>query len=590
MSLPNPDSFVLQDEYDFVIVGSGGASMCAALLAKEAGIDCVILEKQEKIGGSTGFSGGAWWVPDNHVMKSAGVEDSPELARRYLDAVVDFAGKGSSPTRREAFLAQAPKMIEFLERQGMKFEYGDGWADYYDERPGGQARGRALLAEAFDLNRLGPWKDKLSLYGPIKPMPFGSHRVFQMMMFMRTWKARRILLELVWTLLRNKLLGRDVTANGGAIQARMLEMTLERGIPVITRFAADALIEQDGRVTGVEGWYRGQRIGVRARRGVLLNTGGFARNETMRQKYQRQPCSAQWTLANPGDTGEMLEAAVALGAATENLDMAIWIPTSLNPDQSLPAGAVGKDGGRYLFPHNGDIAAPHLIIVDRNGRRFLNEAQSYMEIGETMYARGAIPAFAIFDRRHLKRYFWGTLPPQAKPVKQWLESGFLVQADTIEELAHKAGIDPIGLTAQVERFNGFARTGVDQDFHKGERQYDRWRGDPTVKPNPCLGEISQGPFYAIRLFPADVGTFGGLVSDEHARVLREDGSLIEGLYAAGNCTSSVMGRSYPGGGASISASFAFGYIAAQHVIGRAATSAPPVTDGKDHCATDPALP
>lgn len=591
MPLPSPESFVLQSEYDFVIVGSGGASMCAALLAKKAGVNCVILEKQEKIGGSTGFSGGAWWVPDNHVMKRAGVDDSAEMARCYFDAVVEFTGKGSSPERREAFLAQAPQMIEFLERQGMKFEYGDGWADYYDERPGGQPRGRALLAGAFDLNALGPWKEKLSLYAPIKPMPFGSHRVFQMMMFMRTWKARRILLELVLTVLRNKLLGRDVTANGGAIQARMLEMTLKRNIPVITGFAADKLVERDGRVAGVEGWYRGQRITVSARCGVLLNTGGFARNEAMRQKYQRQPTSAQWTLANPGDTGEMLQAGMALGAATENLDMAIWIPTSLNPDLSPPVGAIGKDGGHYLFPHNGDISAPHLIIVDKTGQRFFNEAQSYVETGETMYARGAIPAFAIFDQRHLKRYFWGTLPPQAKPVKQWLESGFLVKADTLEDLARQAGIDPTGLAAQVERFNGFARNGVDQDFQKGERTYDRWRGDPSVGPNPCLGEIAQAPFYAIRIFPADVGTFGGLVTDEHARVLRDDGTLIEGLYAAGNCTSSVMGRSYPGGGASISASFAFGYIAALHVIRLAASNKhPSATGGKDQSATHPALP
>ena len=569
--LPGPDSFVLLDEYDFVIVGSGGASMCAALLAKEAGLECVILEKQDKIGGSTGFSGGAWWVPDNHVMRRAGVDDSPTLARRYFDAVVDFAGKGSSPARRDAFITESPRMVEFLERQGMRFQYGDGWADYYDDRPGGQPRGRSLLAEAYDLNLLGPWKDKLSLYPPLKPMPFGTHRVFPMMMFMRTWKARRILLDLVLTMIRNKLRGCDVTANGGAIQARMLEMTLERNIPVIRGFATSHLIKQDDRIAGVEGQYRGQRITVRARRGVLLNTGGFARNEAMRQKYQRKPTSAQWTLANPGDTGEMLEAAIQHGAATENLDMAIWIPTSLNPDRSPPAGAIGKDGGRYLFPHNGDISAPHLMIVDATGHRFFNEAQSYVEIGETMYARGAVPAFAIFDQRHLKRYFWGTLPPQAKPVQKWLDSGFLVKADTIEKLAIDIGIDPVGLAAEVERFNGFARSGVDQDFHKGERAYDRWRGDPTVKPNPCLGEIARAPFYAVRIYPADVGTFGGLVTDEHARVLREDGSVIEGLYAAGNCTSSVMGRAYPGGGASISASFTFGYIAARHATGQAMT-------------------
>jgi 3-oxosteroid 1-dehydrogenase len=562
--LPHPDSFALQPEYDFVVVGSGGASMCAALVAKAAGLEVAIIEKQEKIGGSTSLSGGAWWVPNNHVMKRAGADDSADRARSYFDAVVDFVGRGTTPARRTAFLEQAPRMVQFLEEAGMRFDYGDGWSDYYDERPGGHPRGRSLLAEPFDLNRLGPWKDKLAFYGPFRHVPFGSHLMFPMLMFMRSWAARRILLRLIATIAMNTLRGRDVTANGGAIQARMLEMTVRRKIPVITGFGADTLIQQDGRVIGVGGHYRGKRVSVRARRGVLLNTGGFSRNDVMRQKYQRKPTSARWTLANAGDTGEMLEEAMRIGAATENLDAAIWLPTSLNPDLSPPAGAVAKDGSVELFPHNGDISCPHLMIVDRAGKRFLNEAQSYVEIGETMYRHGAIPAFAVFDQRHMKRYFWGLLPPFAKPLKVWRRSGFLIEADSIEELARKAGVDPAGLAAEVSRFNGFARAGIDQDFHRGERAYDRWRGDPTVKPNPCLGEIAQAPFYAIRIFPADVGTFGGVVTDEHARVLRNDGSVIKGLYAAGNCTSSVMGRTYPGGGASISASFVFGYIAAKH--------------------------
>lgn len=563
MTLPPPESFVLEPEYDFVIVGSGGGSMVAALYARMAGLNPVILEKRDKIGGSTGFSGGVWWVPNNHVIKRHGVEDSAELARRYMAATVDFVGKGTTPARREAFLEQAPKMIRFLEDQGMQFEYPDGWSDYYDDRDGGQPRGRSLTAVPFDLRKLGPWEDKLSRYAPFHGIPFPSIKLLRMLMLKKTFEAKMIMARLVVAIVKNKLLGRHIAAFGGSLQGRMLEMTLKQGIPVFGGFAADELIEEQGRVVAVAGMYNGKRTVVRSRFGLLMNVGGFARNDAMRQKYQRHPVSNTWTNANPGDTGEMIEEMIRLGADTENLDMAVWVPTSLNPDGSLPEGAIGKDGTPYPFMHVGEIAIPHYMWVDKTGKRFVNEAGSYMELGEAMYQNDAVPAFAVFDDQAMRDYAYATFMPGTKPIKKWLESGFLIKADSIEELATKAGIDPAGLAAQVERYNRFAETGVDEEFHKGERQYDRFRGDPTHKPNPCVGAIAKAPFYATRIFPGDVGTFGGVVTDEKARVLRPDGSIIEGLYATGNCTSSVMGRSYPGPGASISPAFAFGYIAAK---------------------------
>jgi 3-oxosteroid 1-dehydrogenase len=549
--------------------------MCAALYAKRAGLNPVILEKQDKIGGSTGFSGGVWWVPNNHVMKRQGVHDSTEEAHRYFESVVDYQGKGTSPARRSAFIDYAPQMLRFLEEEGMEYYYPDGWADYYDDLPGGNSRGRSLMAKTYDSNRLGPWRDKLSLYAPFAALPIHSFIGMQIMMFRKSWKARRTLVKAGAGMILDKVRGRKVVASGGAIQGRMLEMALRRQIPIFTGFATDRLIEEDGRVVGVEGIFDGKRTTVRGPLGVLLNTGGFARNEKMREKYQRKPTSVHWTNANPGETGEMLEEAIRIGADTENLDTAVWVPTSLNPDLSMPAGAIAKDGTAYPFMHNADIGAPHFMMVDKYGKRYVNEANSYMDLGEKMYQHeGAIPTFAIFDDRHMRWYPWGSLMPGTKPIKEWLASGFLVKADTIAELAQKAGIDPAGLSAQVERFNGFARTGVDKEFNKGGRQYDRFRGDPTVKPNPCLGEISQAPYYAIRMFPADVGTFGGVVTDEHGRVMREDDSIIEGLYAAGNCTSSVMGRTYPGAGASISPSFTFGYLAVKNMIDKSGNSRP----------------
>nr|WP_246415690.1 FAD-binding protein [Novosphingobium taihuense] len=572
--MPPPESFVLEPEYDFVIVGSGGGSMVAAILAQLAGLKPVILEKRDKFGGSTGFSGGVWWVPNNHIIKRFGVQDTRELAERYMDATVDFVGKGTTPQRRKAFLDEAPEMIRFLEEQGMQFEYPDGWSDYYDDRDGGQPRGRSLTAVPYDIRKLGPWEEKLSRYMGFNGIPFPSLPLIRMLMFKKTWEAKGIMARLALAIAKNKLLGRRVHAHGSAIQGRMLEMTLKRGIPLFGGFATDRLVEENGQVVAVEGIYNGARTTVRSRFGILMNVGGFSRNDAMRQKYQRHPISNTWTNANPGDTGEMIEEMIRLGADTENLDMAVWVPTSLNPDGSLPAGAIDKQGNEYPFMHVGEVAIPHYMWVDKTGRRFVNEASSYMELGEAMYNNHAVPAFAVFDDRAMKSYAYGTLMPGTKPIKKWLESGFLIMADTIDELARKAGIDPVGLGAQVERYNRFAETGIDEEFHKGERQYDRFRGDPTHKPNPCVGSIAKGPFYATRIYPGDVGTFGGVVTDEKARVLRADGSIIDGLYATGNCTSSVMGRSYPGPGASISPAFTFGYIAAKDAVAKAHNSVP----------------
>jgi 3-oxosteroid 1-dehydrogenase len=216
--------------------------------------------------------------------------------------------------------------------------------------------------------------------------------------------------------------------------------------------------------------------------------------------------------------------------------------------------------------HNTDISKPHCIIVNRHGRRILNESGSYMENGQRLY-RNDVPAYVILDSRHRKRYAWGYYPPGKTP-QSWIDSGMMKSADTLEELAEKAGIDPDGLKAEVEKFNRYCETGKDLDFNRGGRGYDNWFGDPTVKPNPNLGKIEKPPFLVMEIVPGDVGTSGGILTDEHARVMRADGSVIPGLYATGNSTASVMGRCYPAAGASIGASFIFAWIAAHHAIGR----------------------
>jgi 3-oxosteroid 1-dehydrogenase len=561
------------ESFDLVVVGSGGGSMCAALAAKQLGKRALIVEKQALIGGSTGFSGGVWWIPNNPVMKRAGVADSAERARRYLDATVTYEGPGTTPARRDAFIRTGPKMIEFLERQGMKFVYADGWSDYYDELPGGEPRGRSLLAELFDTRELGEWEPKLSRYKGFN-LPVPTDQFPDLMLVKRTWRGKRRALALGGRILKGKLTGARLAGAGAAIQGRMLQMALRERLPIWTEATLAELIIEGGRVAGVAVQRGDKRVRVAARDGVLMNVGGFSRSVAMRERFQPQPSSATWTNANPGDTGEGIEMVMALGAAVDCMNEAWWVVTSLAPDGKPPTpGGYAADGTPLPFMHHLDLSLPYSMMVDQLGERFCDEAGAYMEIGQRMYQREretgkAVPSWVIMDSRQRAYYPWGTAQPGQVP-KAWLDSGYLIKADSIAELVVKTGIDKAGLTRTLERFNGFCRSGVDADFGRGSRAFDRCHGDPTVTPNPNLGAIEKPPFYAVRMYPGDVGTAGGVVTDEHARVLREDGSVIAGLYATGNCTASVVGRCYPGAGASIGASFTFGYIAAHHALGAA---------------------
>ncbi len=559
------------ESFDFVTVGSGGGSMCASLLCKSLGKKALIIEKLDKIGGSTGYSGGVWWLPNNPIMKRAGVEDSIERARTYLNAVATYHGPGSSDARREAFLRTSPELTDFLEAAGMKFRYADGWSDYYDTLPGGEPRGRSLVADLFDINRLSGWKDKLSMYPGIH-MPMGSEDFPTLFLAKRTWAGKRMALRLALRMLGAKLRGQDLRANGAAIQGRMLEIALREGLPIWTEAPVQDFIMEGERVAGVRALRNGREINVQARCGVLINAGGFSRSREMREKYQDKPNPWRWTNANPGDTGEALQAAMRLGAATDCMNEAWWVITSLAPGEKMPEGAVNSQGVPIPFMHHLDLSLPFSMMVDQNGQRFCDEAGAYMEIGQRMYARHAetgkaVPSWLIMDSRQRKFYPWGTAAPGKIP-QAWLDTGYLRRADGIAALADLCKIDKEGLARTVTRFNEFCRTGVDSDFGRGSRAFDRAHGDPTVKPNPNLGSIEQGPFYAVAMYPGDVGTAGGLVTDEHGRVCRDDGSVIDGLYATGNSTASVFGRCYPGAGASIAASFVFAYLAARHASAR----------------------
>jgi 3-oxosteroid 1-dehydrogenase len=567
------------ETFDMVVIGSGGGSMCAAIVAADARRSTLILEKQAKVGGSTAYSGGVWWIPNNPLMARDGVADSHERARTYFDAAVSYTGPGTSPQRREAFLRSGPEMVEFLERKGIEFERPDGYADYYDDLPGGEPRGRALHAKLFDINELGQWRDRLAIY-PGRTLRISVEELPQLTLIKTSWKARRVAVRVGVRMAVNALRHRDTRGAGAAMQGRMLQLALREGVTIRPDTKVTGFLVDHGRVIGVVAEHRGQTLRIGARDGVLINVGGFSHNSRLRETHGPAPAATRWTLANPGDTGEVIEVAVGLGAATDCLDEAWWQLTSLAPDGSFPQGATTETGEPVPFGHHFDISLPHVILVDQDGKRFTNEAGSYMENGQRLYERHkqtsrGIPAWAIIESRHRNRYLWGAT--LGRTPKAWIESGYMKVAPTIDELARQCGIDEAGLRDTVDRFNGFAATGVDLDYRRGARVFDRYHGDPTNKPNPTLGAIEKPPFYAVAIYPSDVGTAGGLVTDPDARVLKDDGAVIEGLYATGNSTASVMGRTYPGAGASIAASFVFAYRAALHMASQNRSSPQPAT-------------
>jgi 3-oxosteroid 1-dehydrogenase len=358
-----------------------------------------------------------------------------------------------------------------------------------------------------------------------------------------------------------RLRGQDLLTNGMSLVGQLTKILVDSGVPLWIDTSVQELVTEEGRVVGVKAIRDGQTISVRGDKGVLLAAGGFERNPEMRLKYTKdtQPNDGTWTMANPGNTGEVLEAAIALGAKTDYMDEAVWNPV---PRMEI-AGSSLSQARQY----------PHTMYVNKQGSRFCNESNSYVEVTKAMYANDAIPAWLIFDDNYRRHIPWGFGMPKLRNIKrvvpgnlpeEWVTNGWIKRADSIEDLAGQIGLDPEKLSATVRRFNEYAAKGEDPDFGRGQSQYNKVLGDPGNKTNPALGPIDTGPFYATEIFPGDVGTSGGVITDEYAQVLDQGDEPIPGLYATGNMTATVAGRTYPGAGASIANTMTFGYVAARH--------------------------
>ncbi len=551
------------ETFDFVVVGSGGGSMCCGLALRAGGKSVVVLEKTPLIGGTTARSGGVMWIPDNRFMKRDGVPDSQDQANTYMDAVIGDHNDtpGASRARRETYVAEGTRMVDFLVDQGIRLNRVSYWPDYRDEAPGGSEKGRTVVAELFNVNELGDWKSKLR--PNFIPLMSTLDEMLKLRFIKKSWEAKRIAVRFVLRTIGAKLTGKHYVTAGAALQGRMFQATLKAGVKFRTEAAVTELIVENGTVKGVVAQIDGKPCRFGARLGVLVNAGGFAHNQQMREKYQ-PGTSAKWTNTAEGDTGEMILEMMRHGAAIAQMEEMVGNQMSIPP---------GMENDAIKPVVQGVTAAPHAILVDQSGLRYMNESGSYMTYCQGMLARNktvpAVPSWAIMDSQYIKSYGLITPFPTAKKPQEWYDSGYLKKADTIEELAGMLNIDPATLRGTVDRFNLFVENNHDDDFNRGDRAYDRWLGDIYHEKNASLGSISEGPFYAVEVVPGDVGTYGGVVTDEKARVLRDDGSVIEGLYATGVSTASVMGRAYAGAGASVGPSFVWGYVTAKHVLSAA---------------------
>ncbi len=546
---------------DLLIAGSGGGGMVAALAAVESGIEPLVVEKQDLIGGATGMSGGMVWLPNNPLMRAEGVPDSHEDGMAYFDDVVGDIGEASSVARREMFLTAGYEMIDFLIRKGVRLARCPGYSDYYPNHKGGNAAGRSVEGIPYDAAALGDWGDR------VQKMDKNWNRGFvvktselrSVQYFNRSPRAFAVAVKVFLRTQAARLRRREVLTNGASLIGQMLKSLIDqRGAPPIwTNTTMDDLIVEDGRVVGARVTRDGSPLNVEARKGVLLAAGGFSRNADMRRQYSGdQPNDAKWSLANPGDTGEVLQAAMRLGAKTDLLDEAWWLPSVFVADPR--ARSIGQGRQR-----------PGTIYVDGSGKRFCNESNSYVEVGKAMYANKAVPCWQIFDEGYVGRYVSGANPLQRRRLPgEVIETGAVVRGDTVADLARQIDVPAAALEQAVQRFNEFAAKGLDPDFGRGQSAYNICLGDPGYKPNAALGPLDKPPFYAARVFPADVGTCGGVITNEHAQVLDENDRAIDGLYATGNITATVMGRTYLGAGGSIANTMVFGYVAALHAAGR----------------------
>lgn len=565
---------------DVLVVGSGGGGMTAALAADAAGLDTLVVEKSPRFGGSTALSGGGIWVPGAPSQRREGHVPDPEQVFTYLK---EITGGLVSDARLRKYVEAAPQMMEFLENLSpwLEFVWKPGYADYYPELPGGSALGSTINVPEIDLRTLG--EEEQNLLTPLALAPKGiwfapkDLRLFYQVR--QSWKGKAVLVKLIWRMFRARVFGDRMAAIGQSLSARLRLAMKQQDIALWLNSPMTELITDhdgpDARVIGAVVERDGRTLRVRADRGVVLASGGFDHDMAWRLQHlpelarvaEMAPEGKDWSFGNPAAMGDGIRAGEKVGGATELLDEAWWFPAICWPD------------GRLQFMLN-ERMMPAQFIVNGAGKRFINEAAPYMDFAHAMIEGQRsgvthIPCWLITDIRSFHRYVVGghlpipkvpfaPVPTGWKVPRAWLDSGVVKEGHTWEELAREIGVPGTELRNTAERFNTLATQGHDDDFNRGDSAYDNYYGDQTL-PNPNLYPLGKPPYYAFQIILGDLGTSGGLRTDEFARVLRSDDSVVGGLYAVGNASAAVMGRSYAGAGATIGPAMAFGYVAARHI-------------------------
>ena len=559
------------DEYDVLVVGSGAGGMSAALAASLRGLSVAVVEKADRFGGTSALSGGGIWVPNNLYLNDAGLRDSPEQARAYMQATV---GDRVPTSRRDRYLLEGPEMLrEFHEQtRWMRWRYVRGYPDYFPEAEGGLAEGRQVEPLVLDAGDLGSLRTEMRpRLIDTKGMVITVSDFHDLVMVGRTWAGRMRAARVMGKAIASKLTRSEYLATGQALVGRLRLALADRSVPFFLSTPLKELIAEDEaggkRVTGIRCERDGAEITLTARRGVVLAAGGFGRSQEMRERYLPAPTDAAWTISPAEQTGDAIEAGLAIGANVDLMDRVWGQPSALLPVPGGPAMPM------ILLAER---AAPGTLIVNGAGERYANESVPYDVLYDAMYAgnrpdSATIPSWLVFDQRAKDRYMLLGMLPRQKFPQQWLENGFVRRAESLAALATEISVPPEALGRTVSRFNVLAAAGKDEDFHRGDSAYDRYYGDPRL-PNPNLAPLEKPPYHAVAIYPCDLSTKGGLAVDDDARVLDDGGRPIEGLYATGNCSASVMGTTYVGPGATLGPAMVFGYTAVKHIASASAPS------------------
>lgn len=554
------------ETYDVIVIGAGAGGMTAAAVAAAEGLRVLMIEKTAFVGGTTAWSGGMVWIPANAKMKEAGLSDSIADAVQYLSSTVP---EPANAGLRAAFLARGPEAIGYLEANTeVRLQPVTTYPDYYPERLGATSGGRVLEPIAFDGTRLGEGFARLraplpefTLFGGMMVNRLDIPHLRRVGKSLRsTLRAARLVSAYLLQRLRSS---RGTTLHlGNALAARLYASLLARQVEVLFSAEVEDLSIQGDRVAGVVIRHGSRDRLIAARRGVVLATGGFSHDATLRKRFFPAGAGVISATSTSG-AGDGIRLASTAGAAlnTDATSPAYWVPASL---------FRRTDGSRGVFPHTvTDRAKPGVIAVNAAGRRFVNEALSYHEFVLAMLRDGNgepdRPFHLICDRAFLWSYGLGRIKPFTRSIRRYVASGELIEAPDIAQLATKIGVKPSTLTATIVNYNADAQQGRDPEFGRGSTIYQRHLGDINHKPNPCVAPIARAPFFAMRIHPADLGTAIGMRVDAQARVLREDGTPIAGLYACGNDMASIMNGHYPGPGITLGPALTFGYIAGRHL-------------------------